>query len=124
MIGPPPRSPLFPYTPLSRSPFQKGGLHPPPPLKRPRGTGARPPTRPAARHARPPDSQSALSRADARVGDLRAHPSSLARNASDPTRLVVPGTASARAPPLDQCLVGRVRQQSPSEVLPAHARGT
>src|SRR5262249_22991206 len=69
--------------------------------------------------ARSPDSESALARTDARLGDLGAHPRRLAGDAADPA-----GFALSRAPPpraarLDSRRVGRVGQQPQSEVLRA-----
>src|SRR6201984_3133674 len=77
----------------------------------------------AARHAGPSDSKDACARAHARLGARATDPAGVARDAANPPGVALSGALPAGAQRTDSGGVGRIRQQSPREILFADEKG-
>src|ERR1700740_528744 len=77
----------------------------------------------AARHAGPSDSKDACARAHARLGDRATDPAGVARDAANTPGGALSGALPAGAQRTDSGGVGRIRQQSPREILFADEKG-
>src|SRR5205807_517981 len=78
--------------------------------------------RPGSGNPRRSNTEDSCAAADARVGNRAAHPAAFERSLASRPGRALSSIAPARATRLDSGEVGRIGEQSPREVLLAHAR--
>src|SRR6266403_887591 len=91
-------------------------------LSKPKGSNVATTHRSSARHPRPPHPPHSCVRTSARLGHLRARSTDLQRSSPNSARLFVSRPPPPRTSRLDQSTLGRLRKQSPRQVLRTHAQ--
>src|SRR5260370_27657354 len=91
-------------------------------LSKPKGSNVATTYRSSARHPRPPHPPYSCVRTSARLGHLRARSTDLQRSSPDSARLFVSRPPPPRTSRLDQSPLGRLRKQSPRQILRTHAQ--